>query len=73
VRVNDPAKRFLPGKARGYPKVRSYIKRLEIVLAEVGMVQLLIIWKAQGFSWHLTTLISTLNAGVQEVFQGLGP
>ncbi len=40
------------------------IKRLEVVLAEVGVVHLLIIWKAQGFGWHLTTLISTLNAGI---------
>lgn len=69
VRVNDLAKRFLPGKARWYPKLRRYIKRLEVVLAEVGMVQLLIIWKAQGYGWHLTTLISTLTAGIQEVFK----
>jgi hypothetical protein len=69
VRVNDLANRFLPGKARWYPKLRRYIKRLEIVLAEVGVVQLLIIWKAQGFGWHLTTLISTLKAGIQEVFK----
>jgi hypothetical protein len=69
LRVKDLAKRFLPGKARWYPKLRRYIKRLEVVLAEVGVVQLLIIWKAQGFGWHLTTLISTLNAGVQEVFK----
>ncbi len=69
VRVNDLAKRFMPGKARWYPKLRRYIKRLEVVLAEVGTVELLIVWKAQGFGWHLTTLISTLKAGVQEVFQ----
>ena len=69
LRVNDLAKRFLPGKARWYPKLRRYIKRLEVVLAEVGIVELLIIWKAQGFGWHLTTLISTLTAGVQEVFK----
>jgi len=69
TRVRDLAKRFLPGKARWYPKLRRYIKRLEVVLAEVGVVQLLIIWKAQGFGWHLTTLISTLTAGIQEVFK----
>jgi hypothetical protein len=43
LRVKDLAKRFLPGKARWYPKLRRYIKRPEIVLAEVGVVQLLII------------------------------
>ena len=69
VCVNDLAKRFLPGKARWYPKFRRYIKRLEVVLAEVGIVELLIVWKAQGYGWHLTTLISTLTAGVQEVFR----
>jgi len=69
TRVKDLAKRFLPGKARCYPKLRRYIKRLKVVLAEVGVVQLLIIWKAQGFGWHLTTLISTLTAGIQEVFK----
>ncbi len=69
TRVRDLAKRFLPGKARWYPKLKRYIKRLEVVLAEVGIVELLIIWKAQGYGWHLTTLISTLKAGVQEVFK----
>ncbi len=69
VRVNDLAKRFMPGKARWYPKLGRYLKRLEVVLAKVGIVELLIIWKAQGFGWHLTTLISTLTAGVQEVFK----
>ncbi len=69
VRVNDLAKRFLPGKVRGYPKLRRYIKRLEVGLAEVGIVELLIVWKARGFGWHLTTLISTLKADVQEVLK----
>ena len=69
VRVNELAKRFLPGRARWYPKLRRYIKRLEVVLAEVGVVELLLVWKAQGYSWHLTTLISTLKVGVQEVFK----
>ena len=69
TRVKDLAKRFMPGKARWYPKLRRYIKRLEVVLAEVGIVELLIIWKAQDFGWHLTTLISTLTAGIQEVFK----
>jgi hypothetical protein len=69
TRVKDLAKRFLPGKARWYPKLRRYIKRLEIVLAEVGIIELLIIWKIQGVGWHLTTLISTLTASIQEVFR----
>jgi hypothetical protein len=67
--VRDLAKRFAPSKARWYPKLRHYSKRLVVVLAEVGIVELLTIWKAQGYSWHLTTLISTLTAGIQEVFK----
>ena len=69
IRVKELAARFTPGKARWYPKLRRYVKRLEVVLEEVGVVELLIIWKAQGTGWHLTTLISTLKAGVQEVFK----
>ncbi len=69
VRVDRLAERFRPGQARWYPKLRRYIKRLEVVLAEVGLVELLIVWKAQGSGWHLTTLISTLKTGVQEVFK----
>lgn len=69
MRVNRLAERFLPGQARWYPKLRRYIKRLEVVLEAVGVVELLIVWKAQGTSWHLTTLISTLKVGVQEVFK----
>lgn len=69
VRVKELAQRFLPGKARWYPKLSCYIKRLEVVLEEVGVVDLLIIWKAQGHSWHLTALISTLKVGVQEVIK----
>lgn len=33
------------------------------------MVDLIIIWKAQGHDWHLTTLISTLKVGVQELIK----
>lgn len=32
----------------------------------VGIVALVIIWKAQGYSWPLTALISTPRVGVQE-------
>ena len=69
VRVDRLAERFRPGQARWYPNLRRYIKRLEIVVAEVGVMDLLIVWKAQGSGWHFTTLISTLKAGVQEVFK----
>ena len=65
--VRDLAERFPPGKARWYPKLKRYVKRLEVVLEEVGVVDLIIIWKAQGYDWHLTALISTLKVGIQEL------
>lgn len=45
------------------------LMQLAVVLEEVEVVELLIIWKAQGAGWHLITLISTLKAGIQEVFK----
>ena len=54
VRVKELAERFPPGRARWYPKLKRYVKRLEVVLEEVGVVDLLIIWKAQGHGWHRT-------------------
>ena len=72
VRVSDLAERFPPGRARWYPKLKRYVKRLSVVLEEVGIVDLLIVWKAQGRTWHLTALISTLEAGIQEVMKVWG-
>lgn len=67
LNVRDLAERFPPGKARWYPKLKRYVKRLGVVLEEVGVVNLIIIWKAQGHDWHLTVLISTLKVGIQEL------
>jgi len=67
VRVKDLAERHPPGVARWYPKLKRYLKRLRVKLPEVGEVDLLIIWKAQGYGWHLSVLISKVAAGVQEV------
>jgi hypothetical protein len=67
VKVRDLADRFPPGKARWYPKFRRYVKRVKVVVPEVGEVDLLIIWKAQGTGWYLSVLISTVTAGVQEI------
>lgn len=64
VKAKDLAERFPPGKARWYPKLKRYVKRLEVVIEEVGIVDLFIIWKAQGCGWHLSVLVSTLS-GVQ--------
>lgn len=67
VSVKALAERYPPGLARWYPKLERYVKRLRVALLEVGEVDLLIIWKAQGYGWHLSVLISTLETGVQEV------
>lgn len=69
LKVKELAELFPPGKARWYPKLRRYVKRLEVVIEEVGRVNLLIVWKAQGFAWHLSVLLSTLVAGVQDVLR----
>lgn len=67
VRVKDLAERHPPGLARWYAKLKRYVKRLRVTLPEVGEVDLVIIWKAQGCGWHLSVLVSTVAAGVQEV------
>lgn len=67
--VKQLAEQYLPGKARWYPKLRRYVKRLKVVIKEVGEVDLIIIWKAQGTGWYLTALISSFEAGIQEVIR----
>lgn len=66
--IRDVAERFPPGKARWYPK-RARSNGFSVVLEEVGVVDLIIIWKAQGHDWHLTALISTLKVGIQELIR----
>lgn len=67
VKVRELAERFPPGVARWYAKFGRYVKRLKVVIPEVGEVDLLIIWKAQGTGWYLSVLISTVKAGIQEI------
>lgn len=69
IKAQDLAERFRPGQARWYPKLRRYVKRLKVVIPEVGMVDLLIVWKPQGFGWYLSVLVSTLLGGVQDVMR----
>lgn len=62
------AERFPPGKkARYYKRFGWYVKRVKVVLPEVGEVDLLIVWKAKGLGFELMALISTLAGGVQEI------
>lgn len=69
VRVRELAERFRPGRSRWYPKLQRYVKRLSVVIPEVGEVDLLLVWKWQASGWYLTALVSTLAEGVQEVIR----
>ena len=67
VRVRELAERFRPGRARWYPRLQRYVKRVSVVIPEVGEVDLLLVWKWQRSGWYLTALVSTLPGGVQAV------
>jgi len=69
IKAKDLAEQFPPGKSRYYPKLGVYAKRLEVELEDLGQVDLVIVWKAQGYGWYLSTFISTVDAGVQELIQ----
>jgi hypothetical protein len=55
VRVKDLAEQHPPGVVRWYRKLKRYVKRLRVEVPEVGEVDLVIIWKAQGYSWLSTS------------------
>ena len=67
VRVRELAEKFRPGRARWYPRLQRYVKRLSVVVPEVGEADLLLVWKWQRSGWYLTALVSTLSGGVQAV------
>lgn len=68
-KAKDLAEKFPPGTSRYYPKLGVYAKRLGVELEDVGSVDLVIIWKAQGYGWYLSTFISTVKLGVQELIR----
>lgn len=67
VRVRELAERFRPGRARWYPRLHRYVKRLSVVIPEIGEASLLLVRKGQKSGWYLTALVSTLEGGVQAV------
>lgn len=69
VQVRELANRYPPGKSRYYKRFGWYSKRLKVFLDEVGRVDLVLVWKKKGYGWECFTLLSTLNAGLQEVLQ----
>jgi|FLYL01.1.fsa_nt_gi hypothetical protein len=68
VQVRDLADRYPPGKARYYKRFGWYAKRLKVFVDEVGRVDLVIVGK-KGYGLECFALLSTLQAGVQEVLQ----
>ena len=69
IKAKDLAEQFPAGKSRYYPKLGVYAKRLEVELEDLGKIDLIIVWKAQGYGWYLSTFISTIAAGVQELIR----
>ena len=62
-KARDLAKQFPPGRARYYRKLKCYAKRLTVSLAQVGLVDLIIVWfaHAKRAGWKLCLLVSTLK------------
>lgn len=50
VKASELAERYPPGRARWYPKLKRYVKRVAVVIEDVGVVDLLLVWQAQGLS-----------------------
>lgn len=69
VQVRTLAACFPPGRSRYYKRFGWYAKRLNVWLEEVGHVDLVLIWKANGEGWECFALLSSLKGGVQEVLQ----
>ncbi len=67
VKVKELAEQFRPGRARWYKRFGWYAKRLKVYLPEVGEVDLVLVWKHQGYGYELFALVSTVKAGLQEV------
>lgn len=72
IKARDLAKQFPPGRARYYRKLKCYAKRLTVTLAQVGSVELIIVWfaHAKRTGWKLCLLVSTLeHHGVQALIK----
>ena len=67
VQVRTLAERYRPGRSRWYKRFGWYAKRLEVWLAEVGRVDLVLVWKGKGTDWECFALISSVHGGVQSV------
>jgi len=69
LKAKDLAQQFPPGRAHRYTQLNCYAKRLRVSLPHVGELDLIVIWKPQGTDWHLSILVSTIQAGVQTLLK----
>ncbi len=67
ISVRQLAENFPPGRARYYKRFGWYAKRLKVYLPDVGEVDLVLVWKHQGYGYEFFALISTVKVGLQEV------
>ncbi len=65
--IRELGEHYPPGKARYYKRFGWYVKRIKITLADVGRLDVLLIWLPQPAGFKLMALFSTLDAGIQEV------
>lgn len=63
------AEQFPPGRARCYRKLKCYAKRLRVLLPDVGQLDLIVLWYPYGTGWKLSVLVSTIEAGLQELIR----
>lgn len=69
LKAKDLATQFRPGRARYYRKLKCYAKRLTVLLPDVGQLELIFIWYPHGYDWKLSVLVSTIQAGLQELIK----
>lgn len=69
VQVRTLAEQYPPGRARYYRRFDVYAKRVRVFLEHADRVDLVLVWKRQGGSWHLFALLSSAREGVQGVLE----
>ena len=69
ISVKQLTQEFRPGIARWYKNLKCYAKRVKVKFSDVGEADLVIIWWNEREGNKLSVLVSTLEAGVQEVIK----
>lgn len=65
--IRELGEQYPPGKARYYKRFGWYAKRLSVTLADLGPLDVLLVWLPHQEGFKLIALLSTLPTGVQEV------